>query len=210
MKPQNSLLEALITALHYGFPAASFLYLTLSLVITVCTLQSQSLRVRDQKVRRDLILGLILAVSAAYVSFAHLVYGHTIWTTNCTLMGYSILLDHVLRFISRSLKRVFLLLSAPHSLETSLGKVLHQMHRRTMSYVIPGHHFSPMSSHEHELMFKNHPNQVTCRSIFWHPLSLSLSRPLPFRMQSFQCGTPITALGSSELWQKLPWPSSQK
>jgi hypothetical protein len=66
--PQYLGLEAAIKALHYAFPALCFLYFGISLVVTVCTLQTQSLRIRDQRVRRDVILALILAVSGTYVS----------------------------------------------------------------------------------------------------------------------------------------------
>jgi hypothetical protein len=56
-----------IKIIHYAFPAVCFLYFVLALTITVCTLQTQSLRVKDQKVRRDVMIGLLLVVTATYV-----------------------------------------------------------------------------------------------------------------------------------------------
>lgn len=56
-----------ITAIRYAFPAVVFLYFIAALAITVCTLQTQRLRIKDEHVRRDVILGLIFGVTATYV-----------------------------------------------------------------------------------------------------------------------------------------------
>ena len=57
-----------LTIIHYGFPIICFVYYGLALAITVCTLQTQSLRIKDQHVRRDVMIFLILVVSGSYVS----------------------------------------------------------------------------------------------------------------------------------------------
>lgn len=59
-----------IAALHYTFPALVFFYFVVSLTITVCTLQTQSLKVKDQHVRRDIILALILSIIGTYIAEA--------------------------------------------------------------------------------------------------------------------------------------------
>jgi hypothetical protein len=56
-----------IVALHYAYPALTFFYFLFALTITVCMLQTQSLRVQDAEVRRDVMLGLIFAVAGTYV-----------------------------------------------------------------------------------------------------------------------------------------------
>lgn len=60
-------LWAAIQAIHYGYPALVSLYFLIALAITVCTLQTRKLRVQDQPVRRDVMLGLIFAVALTYV-----------------------------------------------------------------------------------------------------------------------------------------------
>ncbi len=58
---------AAIQAIHYGYPALVSLYFLIALAITVCTLQTRKLRVQDQPVRRDVMLGLIFAIALSYV-----------------------------------------------------------------------------------------------------------------------------------------------
>jgi len=60
-------LRTALKVIHYGYPALIFLYFVLALTITVCTLQTKRLRVKDQYVRRDVILGLIFGVTITYV-----------------------------------------------------------------------------------------------------------------------------------------------
>ena len=60
-------LRTALKVIHYGYPALIFLYFVLALTITVCTLQTKRLRVKDQYVRRDVILGLIFSVTITYV-----------------------------------------------------------------------------------------------------------------------------------------------
>lgn len=57
-----------IKAIRYAYPAFVFLYFVLALTITVCTLQTQRLRIKDEHVRRNVILGLIFGVTLGYVS----------------------------------------------------------------------------------------------------------------------------------------------
>ncbi|EPE24943.1 P-loop containing nucleoside triphosphate hydrolase [Glarea lozoyensis ATCC 20868] len=56
-----------IATLHYAYPALTFFYFLFALTITVCMLQTQSLRVQDAQVRRDVMLGLIFAVAGTYL-----------------------------------------------------------------------------------------------------------------------------------------------
>ncbi len=57
-----------IEAIHYAYPGIVLFYFIFALMITVCTLQTQRLRVQDQHVRRDVIIGMILGVTLSYVS----------------------------------------------------------------------------------------------------------------------------------------------
>lgn len=57
-----------LKALHYSFPALVFFYFVFAITITVCTLQTRSLRVKDQHVRRDVIFALIIVLIGNYVS----------------------------------------------------------------------------------------------------------------------------------------------
>jgi hypothetical protein len=56
-----------IKIVHYAFPALCFFYFVLALTITVCTLQTTALRVKDQHVRRNVMIGLLLVVTLTYV-----------------------------------------------------------------------------------------------------------------------------------------------
>lgn len=56
-----------IEAIHYAYPGLVLCYFLLALMITVCTLQTQRLRVQGQHVRRDVILGVIFGVTLSYV-----------------------------------------------------------------------------------------------------------------------------------------------
>ncbi|TVY17749.1 Heavy metal tolerance protein [Lachnellula arida] len=56
-----------VKAIHYAYPAFVFFYFIIALSITVCTLQTQALRIRDAAVRRDVILALIFAVTGNYL-----------------------------------------------------------------------------------------------------------------------------------------------
>jgi hypothetical protein len=58
-----------IKTLRYAYPAFALFYFIIAHIVTVCTLQTRKLRVRDQHVRRDVILGLISGIAATYVSF---------------------------------------------------------------------------------------------------------------------------------------------
>jgi hypothetical protein len=60
-------LRVAVKVLHYAFPALVFFYFGIAHAVTICTLQTQSLRVQDQKVRRGVIIALILAVAGTYV-----------------------------------------------------------------------------------------------------------------------------------------------
>lgn len=64
---QYSQLRFAVKAIHYAFPATCFLYFGINLVVTVCTLQTQRLRIQDQHVRRNVILALIIAVTGTYI-----------------------------------------------------------------------------------------------------------------------------------------------
>ncbi|KAH7403640.1 hypothetical protein BKA64DRAFT_574026, partial [Cadophora sp. MPI-SDFR-AT-0126] len=56
-----------IRAIHYGYPALVSSYFLVALTVTVCTLQTRRLRVQDQPVRRDVMLGLIFGVALTYL-----------------------------------------------------------------------------------------------------------------------------------------------
>ncbi|TVY92310.1 Heavy metal tolerance protein [Lachnellula willkommii] len=56
-----------VKAIHYAYPAFVFSYFIIALSVTVCTLQTQALRIRDAAVRRDVILALIFAVTGNYL-----------------------------------------------------------------------------------------------------------------------------------------------
>ncbi|KAE9376692.1 hypothetical protein N431DRAFT_330918 [Stipitochalara longipes BDJ] len=56
-----------LKAIHYAYPAVIFSYFIAALTITVCTLQTQRLRIKDQHVRRDVILGLIFGATVTYL-----------------------------------------------------------------------------------------------------------------------------------------------
>ncbi|TVY23227.1 Heavy metal tolerance protein [Lachnellula hyalina] len=56
-----------VKAIHYAYPAFVIFYFIVALTITVCTLQTQALRIRDSAVRRDVILALIFAVTGSYL-----------------------------------------------------------------------------------------------------------------------------------------------
>ncbi|KAG0649532.1 Adenosinetriphosphatase [Hyphodiscus hymeniophilus] len=66
--PEAIQVQTAIKIIHYTFPALCFFYFVLALTITVCTLQNtQSLRIRDQNVRRDVVIALLLVVTSTYV-----------------------------------------------------------------------------------------------------------------------------------------------
>jgi hypothetical protein len=56
-----------IQVLHYSYPALVFFYFITALTVTVCTLQTQRLRIQDERVRRDVILRLIFGAAVTYV-----------------------------------------------------------------------------------------------------------------------------------------------
>lgn len=62
-------LESILSASYYAYPAVVFGYLMLSLALTLCTNRAQKLRIRDEHVRRELIIALIASISGLYVSF---------------------------------------------------------------------------------------------------------------------------------------------
>ncbi|CAG8981855.1 hypothetical protein HYALB_00009530 [Hymenoscyphus albidus] len=67
-----------IKSIHYAYSAVVFLYFLLALTITVCTLQTQRLRIRDEQVRRNVLLGLIFVVAGTYLSESIDVLSHVI------------------------------------------------------------------------------------------------------------------------------------
>ncbi|KAF4633947.1 hypothetical protein G7Y89_g4170 [Cudoniella acicularis] len=73
---------AAIKGIHYAYPAAVFFYFILALTITVCTLQTQALRIQDQHVRRDVMLALIFAVTGTYFAEAVTVLANVLVDTN--------------------------------------------------------------------------------------------------------------------------------
>ncbi|PBP22523.1 hypothetical protein BUE80_DR006542, partial [Diplocarpon rosae] len=54
-------------AIHYGYPALVTVYFLVALSVAVCTLQTRNFRAKDQHARRDVMLGLILAVALNYL-----------------------------------------------------------------------------------------------------------------------------------------------
>lgn len=55
--------------LHYAYPSIVCIYFLACLTVTVCTLQTQKLRARDAKVRRNVMLAFIALVACLYVCF---------------------------------------------------------------------------------------------------------------------------------------------
>lgn len=58
----------IIAAIRYAYPGLVLLYFVVASTVTVCTLQTLSLKVKDQRVRRDIIIWLMLGVVCQYVS----------------------------------------------------------------------------------------------------------------------------------------------
>jgi len=58
----------IITAIRYAYPGLVLLYFVVASTVTVCTLQTLSLKNKDQQVRRDIIIWLMLGVVCQYVS----------------------------------------------------------------------------------------------------------------------------------------------
>lgn len=58
-----------IKAVHYTYPVVSLLYFVAATTFSVCTLHTLSLKIKDQKVRRDVILWLMVVFTATYVSY---------------------------------------------------------------------------------------------------------------------------------------------
>lgn len=67
----RQLLE-IVKVLHYAYPSVVFLYFIIALIATVCLLQTKSLRVKDEHVRRDLIMVLIAVLTSGYVRLSPL------------------------------------------------------------------------------------------------------------------------------------------
>ncbi|KAI9786630.1 MAG: hypothetical protein M1839_006181 [Geoglossum umbratile] len=59
-----------IKAVHYAYPLLAFSYYLSAVAVSICTLQTISPKVKDQRVRRDVILGIMVVVVLAYVSEA--------------------------------------------------------------------------------------------------------------------------------------------
>ena len=57
-----------IGSLYYAFPALLVFYFLLAQIISVCTLQTQSLQVLDRRVHRGAILALTIGAAVTYVS----------------------------------------------------------------------------------------------------------------------------------------------
>lgn len=58
----------ILTAIRYTCPALTLLYFVVASTFSVCTLQTVSQKAKDQHVRRDIILWLMLGVLCEYVS----------------------------------------------------------------------------------------------------------------------------------------------
>ncbi|KAH8662882.1 hypothetical protein BGZ60DRAFT_76345 [Tricladium varicosporioides] len=71
---------AALKVIHYAYPAVVFFYFILALTITICTLQTQRLRIRDQHVRRDVMLALIFGVTGSYVTESIAVFVNVVTT----------------------------------------------------------------------------------------------------------------------------------
>ncbi|RDL42197.1 p-loop containing nucleoside triphosphate hydrolase [Venustampulla echinocandica] len=56
-----------LTITRYTYPVVVLCYFILALTITVCTLQTQARSVRDEHVRRDVMLALIVTIAATYL-----------------------------------------------------------------------------------------------------------------------------------------------
>ncbi|KAG9233515.1 hypothetical protein BJ875DRAFT_505324 [Amylocarpus encephaloides] len=78
-----------IQTIHYAYIASVFLYFFLASTVTVCMLQTLSQRIDDEKVRRDLILWLIFAISSTYVRSSDVFRASTQLTDGCSLENQS-------------------------------------------------------------------------------------------------------------------------
>jgi ABC-type multidrug transport system fused ATPase/permease subunit len=59
--------SAPIAALHYAYPLITLLYFAGASLVSICTLQTLKLKVKDQHIRRDVILWLKLGVTCEYL-----------------------------------------------------------------------------------------------------------------------------------------------
>lgn len=57
-----------IEAMHYAYPSLMLLYFVVASLASICLSTTPRLRVKDQNVRRDIILWLILLATLGYVS----------------------------------------------------------------------------------------------------------------------------------------------
>ena len=58
-----------IKAVHYAYPPLVFFYYLIAVTVSICTLQTISPKTKEQRVRRDVVLGIMVVVILAYVSF---------------------------------------------------------------------------------------------------------------------------------------------
>ncbi|KAH0542717.1 hypothetical protein FGG08_002952 [Glutinoglossum americanum] len=67
-----------IKAVHYAYPPLVFSYYLFAVTLSICTLQTISPKVKNQRVRRDVILGFMIVVIASYVSEALGLLAHSL------------------------------------------------------------------------------------------------------------------------------------
>ncbi|KAL3427836.1 ABC transporter [Phlyctema vagabunda] len=91
-------LASTIKTLHYVVPALTFFTFVITLTLTVCTLQTQSLRVRDQRVRRDIILGTLFVVVSTYLAEVAAIFTKS-WTQEPWFPGQ----DHIVYLLASSI-----------------------------------------------------------------------------------------------------------
>lgn len=62
-------IEHAIEALHYAYPGLSFLYFMSSTTLSICRRETVSQKRKDQCIRRDVLLALMILVIGTYVRF---------------------------------------------------------------------------------------------------------------------------------------------
>lgn len=72
-------LVPIIKVIHYAYPPVLLVYFLLATTISVCTLQTLSLKVKDQHVRRCVLLGTTVAVMMSYVCLPGITFEITGW-----------------------------------------------------------------------------------------------------------------------------------
>ena len=103
-----------IKAVHYAYPPLVFFYYLFAVTVSICTLQTISPKTKDQRVRRDVILGIMVVVVSAYVSFRTT----RLWANYTLQTLYTNLLDLVrsLKPLASSFTLLLCVIGTDHSI----------------------------------------------------------------------------------------------